>query len=236
MFERLFKRWDKKLSPEAVRQKTLLEPDWDSGFKRYFSTPLPNIHASLKEVELIALDFETTGVDVDEDKILSIGLVPLTVNDIDVGQTQEILVNNGQFVKAASAEVNELTPKLLADGVDIRQAMSQLFSCLAGKVILVHGASIERAFIERYAEEYYRCDAFPAFFLDTLQLEKRFSYQGRTGAHPSYQLNDLRTYYGLPNYHSHSAASDALACAELFTVQYKKLLSTTKLELKDLAV
>ncbi len=236
MLGKLFKRWDKKPSQEALRQRTLIQPEWRDGLKRYFSTPLPNMHSSLKEVEFVALDFETTGLDLSEDKILSIGFVPLTVQGIDIGQTEELLVNHGEFVKAASAEINQLTPQRLATGASCVDAMDKFFHAAAGKVILAHSANIERAFIERHIRQNYQFETFPAYFLDTLQLEKRFSYQGRTGAHKSYQLDDLREFYGLPSYHSHSAASDALACAELFSVQFKKLLCSTQLELKDLVV
>ncbi len=236
MLGKLFKRWDKKPSQEEIRQQIVAAPEWRIGLKRYFSTPLPNLNASLKDLEFVALDFETTGLDLSEDKILSIGFVPLTVQGIDIGQTGEILVNHGEFVKAASAEVNQLTPQRLAKGESCVDAMDKFFHAAAGKVILAHSANIERAFIERHMRQNYQSETFPAYFLDTLQLEKRFSYQGRTGAHSSFQLDDLRSFYGLPSYHSHSAASDALACAELFTVQFKKLLKTSDLKLKDLVV
>ncbi len=236
MLEKLFSRWDKKPSPEAIRQQAVLQPEWRPGLKRYFSTPLPAMTARLAELEFVALDFETTGLDLREDKILSIGFVPLNVESIDLGQSEELLVNHGEFVKAASAEVNQLMPQRLALGSSCVDAMDRFFNAAAGKVILAHSANIERAFIERHMRQNYQYEGFPGYFLDTLQLEKRFSYQGRTGARSSFQLDDLRSAYGLPSYHSHSAASDALACAELFMVQFKKLLCSSEFTLKDLMV
>ncbi|TKF79717.1 hypothetical protein FCV67_27310 [Vibrio sp. F13] len=59
--------------------------------------------------------------------------------------------------------------------------------------------------------------------IDTLLLEKRFSYLGKNRGHASFQLDDLRQHYNLPDYQAHSAASDALGCAELFLAQVKRL-------------
>jgi len=218
---------------ESLRQDIVLHSDWGPGLCHYLSTTLPKKMAHINEIEFIALDFEMTGLDPNKDKILSIGLVPFTLEGIELSQAQERLICHGMYVKPESAQVNQLTPKMLSFGVSIYDAMNELFFRLAGKVILAHNACIEQQFIESYLMKYCNLTSFPAYFIDTLNIEKCFSYEGRSKGRKSYQLDDLRACYGLPHYCSHSAASDALACAELFIVQYKKLLSRDDLLLKD---
>ena len=236
MLRSWFKPWKKPQSPEQIRRRIIPDASWGLGVGQYLATPLPHSHDSLSELELVALDFETTGVDSQQDKILSIGMVPLTTEAIDLANSQEIYISHGEFIKPETAAVNGLTPKALVNGVDVERAMDLLFQSISGKVVLVHGACIERAFINAYLQGKGCPSGLPFYMLDTLALEKRYSYRGKSGQHGSYQLDDLRRYYGLPEYGAHSAASDALACAELFLVQFKKLEPLSRLSLADVTL
>ncbi|MFV0449941.1 MAG: exonuclease domain-containing protein [Vibrio sp.] len=187
------------------------------------SYPLADLDTSLDKLEYLAIDFETSGLNVQKDKILSIGMVEFTLEQIELSNSEEILIDNGEYIKAESAAINGLTPQALANGVSLEKGMERLLERAKGKVILAHSCNIEKGFIEAFLEQNYQIDVFPGYFIDTIHIEKRFSYAGKTGSHKSYQLNDMRRHYELPNYHEHSAASDALSCAELFLVQYKKL-------------
>ncbi len=160
--------------------------------------------------------------------------MPLTLDSINIAQSKECLIRHGQYISASSAEVNSLTPNMLKDGMEIDDAMSLLFTELSGKVVLCHSASIEKAFILAFLESHYGVFSLPAYFVDTLAIEKKYSYLGKTRSHYSFQLDDLRAHYGLPSYHSHSAASDALACAELFLFQYQKLIRSRDIAFSEL--
>ena len=234
MFKRWFKRWESPNSPEQKRQSIEILDSWPNALQSYLQKPLIDWEATMNELSFVALDFETTGVDARGDKILSIGVVDLTLEGIDIASTKEWFICHGQFIKPETAEINGLTPQDLAHGLHIDQGMNHLLERMEGKVILAHGCCIEKAFIKHYFATRYQMDELPAYFIDTLQIEKQFSYAGKTGAHPSYQLDDLRSHYHLPDYHSHSAASDALACAELFLVQSKKLSALPYVTLRQL--
>ncbi|WP_432454650.1 exonuclease domain-containing protein [Agarivorans sp. QJM3NY_29] len=234
MFKTLKRTFAKKLSPEAQRLAMLADPTWSFGIRQYLSTPLPALTAAFNSLQFLALDFETTGVDPQEDRILSIGLVPMSLAQIEIAEAQEVFIAHGQYIKADSARVNQITPQMLDGGLPLEEGISLLFQALSGKVLLVHGACIERNFIDAYFKQYLGIEHCPLYIIDTLAIEKKLSYSGRTGAHKSFQLNDLRRHYGLPDYVSHSAASDAFACAELFMVQCKKLNIAATTSLRDL--
>ncbi|MGR5542073.1 exonuclease domain-containing protein, partial [Vibrio campbellii] len=65
----------------------------------------------LNTQQFVALDFEMTGLEASQDKILSIGLVHLNCEEIDLSSSHEIYLDHGQFVKKESAEINEIVPK-----------------------------------------------------------------------------------------------------------------------------
>ncbi len=234
MIKRLFKRLEAPQPPEKKRQALEIINTWPDALQNYLKHPLLDWETPLNELSFVALDFETTGVDAKGDKILSIGVVDLTLDGIDVASTSEWFICHGQFVKPESAEINGLTPQDLAHGLPIDDGMNHLLERIKGKIVLAHGCCIEEAFIQHYFATRYQLDDLPAYYVDTLQIEKQFSYAGKSGAHKSYQLDDLRSHYNLPGYHSHSAASDALACAELFLVQSKKLSALPYVTLRQL--
>lgn len=199
--------------------------DWDcESLNKYLDTPLPTYDAPLNTIPFVSLDFETTGLDPTQDKVVSIGLVDLTTNQIDCSTLNETFVRNELFIRPETAVVNEILPNhIIEQGVESDIAFKQILEIISGKVIIAHNAKIESSFLKAHLKNYYRLKSLPFLFVDTLNIEKKYSYHGKRKLHTSYQLNDLRAHYNLPDYHAHSAASDALACAELFLAQTYKL-------------
>lgn len=225
MFRSWFKSWrrhSESLSQEKVRRNIHSNPNWSEQLQRYLETPQPELKHALNDIEFISLDFEATGLDFEKDKVLSIGIVNITLDGVDLSSSEEVFIKHGQFIKAETAQINEITPRQLVQGVELDTAMNLLLQRIKGKVIIAHSACIERQFIERYLSQRYNLSTFPCYFIDTLKIEKQFSYEGKSNHHTSYQLDDLRRHHNLPAYYSHSAVSDAVACAELFIVQIKK--------------
>ncbi|WP_299694805.1 exonuclease domain-containing protein [uncultured Vibrio sp.] len=229
MFNKCFSKWliswlrhSESLSQESVRRNIRSNPIWSIQLTQYLETPQPEPMHSMNDIEFISLDFETTGLDFNKDKILSIGIVNVSLDGIDLSSSEEVFIKHGKFIKAETAQINEITPKQLLQGVDLDTAMDWLLERIRGKVVVAHSACIEKQFIESYLHNTYKLSKFPCYFIDTLKIEKQFSYEGKCNHHTSYQLDDLRRHHNLPVYYSHSAASDAVACAELFLLQFKK--------------
>ncbi|MCA2465415.1 3'-5' exonuclease, partial [Vibrio alginolyticus] len=74
---------DTSQTPEwSVLFEQLAEQAQDQRLKRYYSTPMVNGDTPLKEVPFVSVDFETTGLNAEEDAILTIGLVPFTIDRV----------------------------------------------------------------------------------------------------------------------------------------------------------
>lgn len=106
MIKRWFKRWETPLSPEQKRQAIHVIDDWPMVLKDYLQQPLVDDSTTLKDLSFVALDFETTGVDAQGDKILSIGVVDLTLDGIDIASSKEWYICHGQFIKPETAKIN----------------------------------------------------------------------------------------------------------------------------------
>ncbi|MCY9869994.1 exonuclease domain-containing protein [Vibrio barjaei] len=219
--QKLFSKGD---NIEALHQ-SMQAKHWPShALEHYFAHPLPNAERPVSEQQFVALDFETTGLEPDSDRILSIGTVELNYEEINLTSVSEVILRQDVTIRPESAVVHEIMPTQVREqGIEAELALDRLIEHLRGKTIIAHSAGIEYGFLSSYLKRRYQIEKLPCYMIDTLSLEKRFSYLGKNRGHSSFQLDDLRQHYNLPDYYAHSAASDALGCAELFLAQVKRL-------------
>ena len=76
----------------------------------YLATPFQADHRPLAEVEFLALDYETTGMDPDRDHVVAVGFVPVVGGRIE---TEFLLA---AFPEARRAEVDQMLTRLSRSG------------------------------------------------------------------------------------------------------------------------
>ncbi|OEF22767.1 exonuclease domain-containing protein [Vibrio rumoiensis] len=207
---------------EKQRQNIQIPKTVSPELKQLLATPLLPPETLLQEVSFLVLDFETTGLNFEKDSLLSIGNIQMKQNKIDMDTAAHCYVDNNQEIKAGSAIINHITPQMLIEGDRLDEAMNRLFSKMIGKVVMAHGAVIERGFIQSYLQKNYGLETLPVIWLDTLKVEKHLTFHQKTTA-LELQLNDVRNRYGLPKYNAHNALVDAISTAELYLAQKSKI-------------
>lgn len=194
----------------------------DGGLRRFLSTARPGDSLPLAEAQLLAVDLETTGLSPSSDHIISVGFVEVDGLSIPLGTASNILVTPGGTV-GSSAVIHQLTDdELLADGVDLGEALDAMFGALAGRVLLAHHAAVEVGFLRVAVKRLHGVSIdIPA--VDTMRLGHRAL--GLDEDHPADALRlwRLRRRSGLPTYRGHDAVVDALACAELYLALAQEL-------------
>lgn len=213
-------------------------PDWptffstlhdrakDARLKRYYNTELVSGDTPLKDVEFVALDFETTGLDPKKDEIISIGLVPFNINRIRCRESAHWVVNPHRPLKEESVVIHGITDSEVSEAPDLLRILEGVLDALAGKIVVVHYQRIEREFMDQALKTRINEGIrFPV--IDTLAIEAAIQqrlYGGvwnrLKGRKPgSVRLGKARQRYGLPAYQPHHALTDALATAELLQAQ-----------------
>ncbi|SHJ24335.1 DNA polymerase-3 subunit epsilon [Tessaracoccus bendigoensis DSM 12906] len=194
----------------------------DGGLRHYLATPPPPRTCPIEDLPLLAIDFETTGLDADRDHIVSAGMLDVEGLTIPLGSAANILVNPGHDV-GQSAVIHQLTDdELLADGVPLAEALDLVFDRLAGRVLLAHHCAVEVGFLTVAVRRLHGIQIdLPA--IDTLTLGHRAL--GMDEDHPpdALRLWRLRRRSSLPTYRGHDAVVDALACAELWLALAQEL-------------
>lgn len=192
--------------------------------KQYYQAGVPDAATAIANVPMVAMDFETTGLDPQQGGIVSIGLVPLTLARISCASAAHWIVRPRARLSHESIVVHGITHSDIASAPDLSKVLDELLAQLSGCVVVAHHRSIERRFLNnalltRLGEGI----EFPV--IDTMALESRFRRQPgflqRLRGHKpaSVRLAESRKRYHLPFYRPHHAQTDALACAELLQAQ-----------------
>lgn len=224
------------LLPRQSAQPTA--PDWPACYaemaqrsqqsllKRFYQAGVPDPETPIKNIALLAMDFETTGLSAKSHSIVSIGLVPFTLDRIPVRHARQWLVKPRMPLENKSVTIHQITHSDLQQAPDLSTHLEELLGLMAGRLCVVHFRGIERPFLDvAIKARLGQGITFPV--IDTMELEARLHRTGKGGflsrllgkKPASIRLADSRQRYNLPYYNAHQAATDALATAELLQAQ-----------------
>lgn len=197
---------------------------------------LPADSAAIATLQMIALDLETTGLDVKRNRILAAGWVLLRGDRIVISSAKEVQARDESAEGVGqSAVIHGILDSDLVEAGTLETLLDQLLPELAGRPIIAHAATIERGFLNALLRQ-LGGTALPNPFIDTLLLERTL-IESRGGTINEMQgqltLEACRARHGLSEHQRHSAAADALATAELFLAQVAELGGADKLRLRD---
>ncbi|MBR9729215.1 exonuclease domain-containing protein [Shewanella intestini] len=169
-------------------------------------------------IPFVALDLEMTGLNPKTDQIISIGIVPINLDKLQLAQAQHKKLQIKGSV-GDSAIIHGIVDHQLEQGVDTRTALLWLLTQLAGKVIVAHHGHLDIQFLKTQLN-YHFGESVIFCYIDTLTIEReRWLRQHDMIYEGCLRLGASRHRYHLPVYGAHSALIDALACGELFLAQ-----------------
>lgn len=210
-----------------ARFRVLADSASDERLKAFYAAGMVSGDTPLAQVPLMALDVETTGLDPVKDGIVSIGLVPMTLDTVRASASRHWIIKPRVPLAEESVTIHGITDSQIASAPDLIDILGEVLESMAGHVMVVHCRAIERQFLNgalrrRLNEKI----AFPV--IDTMELEARLHRTAPTGLmarlfaprrQVSIRLAASRSRYNLPRYHPHHALTDALASAELLQAQ-----------------
>ncbi|MFM2588069.1 3'-5' exonuclease [Vibrio sp. TBV020] len=220
----------KLLSPPSIDWSTKfnrkLEVVKDSNLKNYYTAGLPDPSTPLEDVLFLAMDFETTGLDSDNDDIITIGTVPFNLNRIFINQARHWTVRPRKQLAEESVVIHGITHSDVLDAPDLAGIYDQVLEQMSGKVMVVHYQRIEREFFDKaLVARIKEGIEFPV--VDTMHIETQLQQKHNGGLlnkifgkkPESVRLGASRSRYNLPQYTPHHALTDAVATAELLQAQ-----------------
>lgn len=222
------------ISGYEAKRKRLLKKVPSGPLHDFLSVPFPALDTPIDELPILAVDFETTGLDAKADKLLSVGFVSLEQEQIKLNTSYHQIIKTKIQLEESNVIIHQITDDQKEQGQPLALVVEKLLKALAGKVMLVHFARIERQFLQQACLELYGfVPEFP--MIDTLVIAKRQLDKRDISYDPSeLRLSTLRNKYKLPDHHGHDALNDAIATAELLLAQMANRAGTDKALLKDM--
>lgn len=199
--------------------------------RAYEEGPWPDEGLPWREAPYVVLDIETSGLDARRDAVLAVGLVGVEAGRVRLDRRWSTLVRPpaGLLVGGDSIRIHGLTRAELAEAPPLEAVLPELLGLLAGRVLVVHFASVDVAFLNAALRAGYGA-RLRGPILDTARLAATLHEQAQLlgeVAHgtprPAAQLRALAGRLGLPVYGEHDALSDALTTAQVFLAQATRL-------------
>ena len=184
---------------------------------------------NLKNLRFIIFDTETTGLDIKNDRILSIGTIAVQGHIIKVSDSFESYVKQNLF--------NSDTVKihgLLKEGIHIKiseeEAIIQFLAHIKNAVLVAHHAAFDVAMINQVLKR-LELPKLKNKVLDTGHLFNKTKLD-TTKSH--FSLDHLSNRFNIPQHDRHTASGDAYITALLFVKLIGVLSKNKSLTLKDL--
>lgn len=168
---------------------------------------------------LVSYDCETSGVNVEEDRIVTAAVSTINPSAGSV-HTDEWLINPEIDIPAEATAVHGITTEMARTaGRPADEAIAEIVSTLtaawnAGLPVIVYNAPFDVSLLDRELRRHYHGNPLaPGYVIDPLCLDKQYD-KYRKG---SRKLVDVAKQYGivLSELDAHGASADALASARV---------------------
>lgn len=187
----------------------------DTPLAPLYALPITDDRQSFLKTKFLVVDCEMSGLDVNKDRLLSIGWVIIENGRIQTDSAEHFIIHSSENV-GESVLIHGLHDHMLAQGQSMQDVLSILVQRIQACVLVFHHAPIDLRFLQKSAMGEFHCP-FLFSYIDTMEIqEKRLNQSGK---HSGLRLQQCRSGYGLPDYPQHNALNDAQATAELFLAQ-----------------
>jgi DNA polymerase-3 subunit epsilon/CBS domain-containing protein len=164
----------------------------------------------LLAVEAVALDLETTGLDVRSARIVQIGAVRLSRGSVDDGCMLSTLVDPGVPIPASATGIHGISTADVSSAPKPGEALAALREFVEGRPLVGHMLGFDLAVIAAEAKR-AGAEAISRPFLDT-----RLLGEVAIGSLPEYTLETLAATLGVVLEGRHTAIGDAMTAARIF--------------------
>lgn len=197
---------------------------WEQYSKKFKQKQLKSIEST----RFVVLDTETTGLDIINDRILSIGAIFIVNNNIDVADSFEIYLKQEAF-KAETVEIHGILKEGKLTKINEAEAIENFIEFIGNSVLVAHHTAFDIEMINS-ALKRMELPKLKNKTIDTGILYKKL--EGKKDSH--FNLDVLCEEFNIPKHDRHTAAGDAFITALLFLKIISKLKKERNLHYSDL--
>jgi len=204
------------------RNKKKHYPDFWIEYEAAFKKRLPD---DLSEIRFVVIDSETTGLDQEKDRILSIGALSLQNSTIALNRTYEAYLYQ-HFYHAKNIAIHGILKEEPKKRITELEALIQFLEFIGNSVLVAHHAGFDKKMIDN-ALKRHGMPKLKNKVLDTSTLYKRTLLNSPLlQKQEQYSLDELAEKFSISKKDRHTALGDAYITA----IAFLKILEKLKLK------
>lgn len=157
------------------------------------------------------LDVETTGLDPEADRIVSIACVRIREGAVRRGETLDVVVNPGRPIPPATARIHGITDEMAAGAPTVDAVLPEILRFAENTVLVGHHVWFDLGFLGRATDGL----GLPRLSSTHAVLDTRMLSEVVHGSLVRHDLDAVCQRLGVASPGRHSALGDALATAEV---------------------
>ena len=163
----------------------------------------------LKNQVFVCLDCETTGLDVNLDRIIEVAAVKFTI-DGTIAEC-ESLIDPECVIPQSSIEIHHITQEMVNGKPKIKDFLPKLLDLVGNHILVGHGIKFDIDVIAKEAERAsIPCKIQHNLYIDTLRMARHY------GESPINSLEQLRKHFNINDEGAHRAMSDVIVNMDVF--------------------
>lgn len=164
---------------------------------------------SFENEEFICVDCETTGLDLEKDRIIEVACVRFTLDEMIA--EYETLVDPEQTISKESIAIHNITDEMVVGKPKAREILSEVFEFVGKTPIVGHGVNFDIDMLSNAAKrEGITCSLDRNEVFDTLRMARIY------GRSPTNSLEMLRKHFHIEFENAHRAMADVIVNIEVF--------------------
>jgi DNA polymerase-3 subunit epsilon len=175
---------------------------------------------TMRNVSFAVVDFETTGLSPENDRIVQLAAV-IVNGEGEIVDSFDTIVKpeNPTEYQHGAEHIHGISAEQVSSGMPLREALERLWSINSGHVFTAHNAAFDLGFLHAESER-VGIKGRIEVHIDTLELSRRTTGTDTTRRHNLFALCE---HYGIERDQVHDAKSDATATAQLLMHLIKEL-------------
>lgn len=205
-------------------------PDFWHGYEKTFSAKVPN---DINEIRFVVLDTETTGLDCEKDRMLSIGALSVKNNTLAINDSFEVLLDQ-HFYHAENVQIHGILRDEREERISELEALQKFLDFVGNSVLVGHHVGFDLAMLNIALKRH----GMPKLLnkaLDTSSLYKKTLITSPLlQKKERYSLDELADKFDISKKDRHTALGDAYITAIAFLKILQKLKKKEKFSIKKL--